>query len=50
MFVQHGQYGKIFDEKKGLRQFHDAMVWRKQNDAYGKFTKDQYLFFIFINF
>ena len=37
MFVQHGQYGKTFDEKKALKQFHDAMNWRKQNNVYGKF-------------
>jgi hypothetical protein len=37
MFIQHGQYGKTFDEKKALRQFHDAMVWRKQNNIYGKY-------------
>ena len=37
MFIQHGQYGKTFDEQKSLRQFHDAMVWRKQNNVYGKF-------------
>jgi hypothetical protein len=44
MFVQHGQYGKTFDEKKALRIFHDAMVWRKENNVYGKFTKDRSLF------
>ncbi len=44
MFVQHGQYGKAFDEKKALRIFHDAMVWRKENNVYGKFTKDRCLF------
>jgi hypothetical protein len=37
MFVQHGQYGKTFDEKKGLHQFNEAMVWRKQHNVYGKF-------------
>ena len=37
MFVQHGQYGKTFDEKKGFYHFHEAMIWRKQNNAYGKF-------------
>jgi len=36
MFIQHGQYGKTFDEKKALRLFHEAMIWRKQNKAYGK--------------
>jgi hypothetical protein len=50
MFIQHGQYGKTFDEKKALRIFHDAMIWRKQNNTYGKFTKDQCLFFKLINF
>lgn len=36
MFVQHGQYGKAFDEKKALKQFQDAMTWRKQNNVYGR--------------
>lgn len=37
MFVQHGQYGKTFDDKKALRHFNEAMVWRKQNNVYGKY-------------
>jgi hypothetical protein len=36
MFIQHGQYGKTFDEKKALSHFHGAMIWRKQNKNYGK--------------
>ena len=35
MFVQHGQYGTTFDEKRALKIFNDAMVWRKQNNIYG---------------
>lgn len=34
MFVEHGQYGKTFDEKKALKVFHDAMSWRKANNIY----------------
>jgi hypothetical protein len=36
MFIQHAQYGKIFDTKKALQHFHEAMIWRKQNNVYGK--------------
>ena len=35
MFVQHLQYGKIFDEQKAFRIFHETMTWRKQNKVYG---------------
>jgi len=34
MFVQHGQYGKKFDEKDALDTFHEAMKWRKQHNTY----------------
>ncbi len=48
MFIRHGQYGKTFDEQKAFRIFHDAMVWRKQNQTYGEylfhFNKDRCLF------
>jgi hypothetical protein len=37
MFVEHEQYDKTFNEQAGFRTFHDAMSWRKQNNAYGKF-------------
>jgi hypothetical protein len=36
MFIQHGQYEKTFDTKKALQHFHEAMIWRKQNNVYGK--------------
>lgn len=38
MFIQHGQFGKTFDEKHALHHFHEAMTWRKQNKVYGKFN------------
>ncbi len=37
MFIQHGQYGKTFDEKNALRHFHESMIWRKQKNVYGKY-------------
>lgn len=37
MIIQHGQTTKTFDEPKALRCFHDAMIWRKQHNIYGKF-------------
>lgn len=36
MFVEHGQYGKTFDNTKAFKVFHDAMSWRKTNNIYGK--------------
>jgi len=36
MFIEHEQHGKTFDEQKAFRCFNDAMVWRKQNNIYGK--------------
>lgn len=36
MFVQHGQYENTFDEKRALKIFHEAMIWRKQNNIFGR--------------
>ena len=36
MFIQHGQFGKTFDQERALRVFDGSLSWRKRHNVYGK--------------
>lgn len=35
MFIRHGQYGTVFNERRALQYFHESMKWRRENKVYG---------------